>query len=90
MDLAVLSDIEVQVSLIVQGLDGHYWPGNVHIWHSSFCWEAIQNFYSDKYDVGEDEYWYPVEREAVYDTSYPFLDHSDYELYLWDMFIGSC
>ena len=37
----------------------------------------------------KEDSWDLVEKEAVSDAYFPFLDHSDYELYLWDMFIGS-
>ena len=39
--------------------------------------------------MDEEESWYPVEREAVSGASFPFLDHSHLEFYLWDMFIVS-
>ena len=35
----------------------------------------------------EEESWDPVEREAMSDSSCPFLDQSDSAIYLWDMFI---
>ena len=37
----------------------------------------------------EEEFWDPVEREAVSDTYLPFLDYSDLELYIWYIFIGT-
>ena len=38
--------------------------------------------------MDEEESWDPVEREAMSEASFPFLDHSNSELYLWDIFIG--
>ena len=37
----------------------------------------------------EEESWDPVEGEAMSGASFPFLDHSDLVLYLWDMFVGA-
>ena len=38
--------------------------------------------------MDEEDSWGLVEREVLYDTSCPFLDHSDSVLYLWYMSIG--
>ena len=39
--------------------------------------------------MDEEESWDLVEREAVSDASFRFLDNYDSALYLWDMFIES-
>ena len=39
--------------------------------------------------MDEEESWDPVEREAVSDVSFHFLEHYDYALNLWDMLIGT-
>ena len=55
----------------------------------NFQGEVIYHFYRDKYDMDEEESWGPIEGVSVYDAYCPFLDHSDLELYIWVIFIGS-
>ena len=90
MDLAVGSNLEFEMLLVVERLASHdgLWTDGVQ--DTSLYWEVVQHLHGTKHNVDQQKLWDPVEGKAVSDSPTPFLDHLDSILDLGDVFACAC
>ena len=88
--LAVLTNLQAQMLLVIEGLARHDSLGAESVGDSSLRWEEIQELDDIEHNVNRQQLWDSLEWKAVSTRSAPFLHNSNSSFDFRHVFVRAC
>ena len=90
MHLTVFSNLETQVFLVINDLNGHYGFWTQSVINSALRWEEIEQFYCLEQNVYCQYLGNALKCKAMPSCLTPFLHHPNFAFDFGDMVVGAC